>query len=54
LDALWQDVTEIYNEAAEAEEHAQDENAWGTGVVQATLRRGVKRHPILQLKNVLV
>ncbi|KAL3439937.1 hypothetical protein BJX65DRAFT_315282 [Aspergillus insuetus] len=52
LNALWLDVTEIYNEAAEAEEHGQDENSWGTGVVQAILRRGVKRHPILQWKNV--
>ncbi|KAL4741738.1 hypothetical protein BDV11DRAFT_167873 [Aspergillus similis] len=52
LDAPWQDVTEIYNEAAEAEEHGQDENAWCSGVVQAVLRRGVKRHTTLQVKNV--
>ncbi|PLB51607.1 hypothetical protein P170DRAFT_422603 [Aspergillus steynii IBT 23096] len=51
LYALWQDVTEIYNEAAEAEEHGQDENAWGSGVIQAVLQRGVKRR-ILQVKNV--
>jgi hypothetical protein len=27
LDALWQDVMEIYNKAAEAKEHGQDKNA---------------------------
>ena len=27
LDALWQDVKEIYTEAAECDEHGQDENA---------------------------
>lgn len=54
LDALWQDVNEIYTEAAECEEHGQDENAWGSGVTKMVLRRGVKRHAILQVKNMSV
>ncbi|KAL2818922.1 hypothetical protein BJX63DRAFT_47949 [Aspergillus granulosus] len=43
---------EIYNEAAEADENGQDENAWCSGVIQAVLRRGLKGHSILQVKNV--
>ncbi|KAL4912581.1 hypothetical protein BDW62DRAFT_214895 [Aspergillus aurantiobrunneus] len=52
LDALWQDVREIYNEAAECEEHGQDENAWGSGVIQMVLRRGIKPQTFLQVKNI--
>ncbi|KAJ5249497.1 hypothetical protein N7524_011813 [Penicillium chrysogenum] len=52
LDALWQDVVEIYEEAAECEEYNQDENAWGSGVIQSILKIGAKHHPILHVKNV--
>lgn len=54
LDALWQDVVEIYEEAAECEEYHQDENAWGSGVIQSILKIGAKHHPLLHVKNVLV
>ncbi|KAE8153589.1 hypothetical protein BDV25DRAFT_21724 [Aspergillus avenaceus] len=52
LDILWQDMSEIYHEAAECEEYGQDENAWCSGVIQMILQKGIKRHTILQLKNV--
>ncbi|KAI9035299.1 uncharacterized protein KD926_003772 [Aspergillus affinis] len=52
LEALWRDVVEIYQEAAECEEHGQDENAWGAGVIQPILKMGIRHHPILQVKNV--
>ncbi|KNG84678.1 hypothetical protein ANOM_006987 [Aspergillus nomiae NRRL 13137] len=54
LEALWEDVIDIYREAAECDEHGQDENAWGTGVILQVLRRGLKRHPTLQVKPVSV
>ena len=51
---MWEEVEEIFNEAAECEEYGQDENAWCTGVIQAILKRGVKSSPLLQLKSVYI
>ena len=54
LEALWQAVVEIYHEAAECEEYNQDENAWGSGVIQRILELGTKHQPILHVKNMSV
>ncbi|KAB8211195.1 hypothetical protein BDV34DRAFT_219797 [Aspergillus parasiticus] len=49
---MWEDVVGIHKEAAESEELGQNENAWATGVILQILKKGLKRHPTLQVKNV--
>ncbi|KAH8430584.1 uncharacterized protein LDX57_008248 [Aspergillus melleus] len=52
LDALWADVDDVFQAAAECDEHSQDENAWCSEVVQLILRRGARLCSNLQVKNV--
>ena len=51
LDALWQDVDDVFQAAAECDEHGQDENAWCSEVVQVILRRGARLRSGMQVKN---
>ncbi|KAL4885946.1 hypothetical protein BJY04DRAFT_119748 [Aspergillus karnatakaensis] len=50
--ALWKDVQEVYDNAAEAEQYGQDKNAWCSEVVHLILRRSIERCTKLQVKDV--
>lgn len=52
LDALWQDVDDAFQAAAECNEHRQDKNAWSSEVVEVILTRGTKLFSGMQVKNV--
>lgn len=52
LDALWQDVDDVFQAAAECNEHRQDKNAWCSEVVQVILERGTKLCSGMQVKSV--
>lgn len=54
LDALWQDVDNVFQPAAECDGYVQDENAWCSEVVQVILKRGAKLRSGMQVKSVWV